>query len=203
MLYYFDLFGAAVFAISGVLQARRVKMDVFGALVLATVTAIGGGTIRDMALGIVPVFWVRNSVYLLVILATCVLALLLLRDFPKVPRWLLPVADAIGLAVVTGIGVEKSLGLGSSAIVAVMMGVLTGVGGGIIRDVLSREIPMVMRTEIYATASIVGGIAHTGAVMLGVENGTAMLVNMAATLAIRLAAIRWRLELPSVWGKQD
>ena len=203
MLYYFDLFGAAVFAISGVLQARRVKMDVFGALVLATVTAIGGGTIRDMALGIAPVFWVRNPIYLPVILGTCMLSFLLLRDALRVPRWLLPVADAVGLAVVTGIGVERALGHEASATVAIVMGVLTGVGGGIIRDVLAREIPMVLRAEVYATASIAGGIVHTGAVALGVENGMAMLANMATTLVIRLAAIRWSLELPSVWGKQD
>lgn len=138
LLYILDMFGTAVFAISGVLLASKLRMDPFGMIVLAMVTAIGGGTIRDMVLGATPVFWVTQTEYLWVILATCVLSIVLIRHPRRLPWYVLPVADAIGLAVFVAIGVDKALSYGASPMVAVIMGVLTGCGGGIIRDVLAR-----------------------------------------------------------------
>lgn len=196
LLYTLDMFGTAVFAISGVLLASKLRMDPFGMIVLAMVTAIGGGTIRDMMLGATPVFWMNDTLYLWVILATCIGSLLLIRHPRSLPWYLLPVADAIGLAVFVSIGVNKALSFGASPIVAVIMGTLTGCGGGIIRDVLAREIPMLFRTEVYATACIAGGVIHTGALALGYSMQGATLAGMAVTLIIRLAAIRWRLSLP-------
>lgn len=199
MLYYLDLFGTVVFAISGILQARRLRMDMFGMLVLATVTAIGGGTLRDMALGVAPVFWVRQQEYLIVIILTSLLAVLFFRVKPwKRAYRLLLLADAVGLATFTAIGVEKALSYGASPVVAVGMGVLTGVGGGIVRDVLAREVPMVLRTEIYATACIAGGIVHTAGIASGLPNGLSLLFGVMVTLLLRLAAIRWKLKLPVV-----
>ncbi|AVQ88098.1 MULTISPECIES: TRIC cation channel family protein [Plesiomonas] len=197
MLYFFDMLGTAVFAISGVLLAGRLRMDPFGVVVLAAVTAIGGGTIRDMALDAGPVFWIRDPFYLTVIFITCALSMLLIRPARRIPWWVLPVLDAVGLAVFLGIGVNKALLCGASPMVAVVMGVITGVGGGIIRDVLAREVPMILRTEIYATACIIGGILHTGALSLGVGAQHAMLLGLFSTLGIRLAAIRWNLKLPT------
>ncbi len=197
LLYYIDMFGTAVFAISGVLLAGRLKMDPFGVTVLASVTAIGGGTIRDMALGATPVFWIINTTYLWVILITSLLTMMIVRRPKRQSWWVLPVCDAIGLAVFVGIGVEKAMIYQDSALVAIIMGVITGCGGGIIRDVLAREIPMVLRSEVYATACIVGGIFQTSALQLGYSASSALAAGILTTLIIRLAAIRWNLSLPT------
>ncbi|MGR5236113.1 TRIC cation channel family protein [Vibrio alfacsensis] len=197
LLYMIDLFGTAVFAVSGVLLAGRLKMDPFGVIVLGCVTAIGGGTIRDMALGATPVFWITDTTYLWVIFITCLLTMILVRRPKRLPWWVLPVCDAIGLAVFVGIGVEKALAYNASGMVAVIMGVITGCGGGIIRDVLAREVPMVLRSEVYATACIIGGIFHTMALSMGYDHSVALLAGVISTLIIRLGAIRWHLSLPT------
>ncbi|MGF1725996.1 TRIC cation channel family protein [Photobacterium nomapromontoriensis] len=197
LIYILDMFGTAVFAASGVLLAGRLRMDPFGVVVLASVTAIGGGTIRDMALGATPVFWVTDTNYLWVIFVTCLISMVAIRRPRQMPWYILPVADAIGLAVFVAIGVEKALRFGATPMVAVIMGVMTGCGGGVIRDVLAREIPMVLRTEVYATACILGGIVHTSALSIGVVPTVATLAGIITTLTIRLAAIRWHLSLPT------
>ncbi|QIA64119.1 trimeric intracellular cation channel family protein [Vibrio astriarenae] len=197
LLYLVDLFGTAVFAVSGVLLAGRLKMDPFGVIVLGSVTAIGGGTIRDMALGATPVFWIGDTTYLTVIFVTCILTMLVVRRPKRLPWWVLPVSDAIGLAVFVSIGVEKALMFQDSYMVAIIMGVITGCGGGIIRDVLAREIPMVLRSEVYATACILGGMFHTGALAMGYDTTTALAAGVSSTLIIRLGAIRWHLSLPT------
>lgn len=191
------MFGTAIFAISGVLLAGRLKMDPFGVTVLASVTAIGGGTIRDMALGATPVFWIKDTTYIWVIIVTCIFTMMLVRRPKRIPWWVLPVYDAVGLAVFVGIGVEKALLYQDSALIAIIMGVITGCGGGIIRDVLAREIPMVLRSEVYATACIVGGVFHTTALAMGYDNSVALLSGVTSTLIIRLGAIRWHLSLPT------
>ncbi|WP_261816662.1 TRIC cation channel family protein [Vibrio gallicus] len=197
LLYSIDLFGTAIFAISGVLLAGRLKMDPFGVLVLASVTAIGGGTIRDMMIGATPVFWIHDNNYIWVIILTSLATMLIVRRPKRIPWYVLPVCDAIGLAAFVGIGVEKALSYQASYLIAVMMGVLTGCGGGIIRDILAREIPMVLRSEVYATACIAGGAIHTGLLTFGFTSNNAMLGGIFVTLAIRLAAIRWHLSLPT------
>ncbi|GGB16942.1 trimeric intracellular cation channel family protein [Agarivorans gilvus] len=198
IIYSLDLFGTAVFAISGVLVASRRKMDLFGALVLACVTAIGGGTIRDMALGANPVFWVENSLYIWVIVSASLLSILLLNNFPSPPRWLLPVADAIGMAVFMAIGAEKALAFGAPMIVAVVMGVVTACGGGMIRDVLANQVPLVLQREVYATACIAGGLVWVAALYLTPSAGFASSACIVTALLIRLVAIRYHLSLPKL-----
>ena len=196
-IYFFDLCGTAVFALSGALAAGRHRMDPFGVIVLASVTAIGGGSIRDALIGATPVFWIRDPNYIIVILATVIACLLLVRRPRKVPQYTLPVADALGLALFTVIGAEKALNMGLSGMIAVVMGLITGVGGGIIRDLLCRQIPMVLRTEIYATASIIGGIGYTVSLHYGMGEKTALFLAMTCALIIRLSAIKWHLSLPA------
>ncbi|MGL5393595.1 MAG: trimeric intracellular cation channel family protein [Shewanella sp.] len=196
-IYIFDLCGTAVFALSGALAAGRHRMDPFGVIVLASVTAIGGGSIRDALIGATPVFWIQDPNYILVILATVLACLLMVRRPRKVPQYLLPVADALGLALFTVIGAEKALSLGLGGMIAVVMGLITGVGGGIIRDLLCRQIPMVLRTEIYATASIIGGIGYTVSLAYGMGATTALFLAMSCALIIRLSAIKWHLSLPA------
>ncbi|GGP40858.1 trimeric intracellular cation channel family protein [Shewanella saliphila] len=196
-IYIFDLCGTAVFALSGALAAGKHRMDPFGVIVLASVTAIGGGSIRDALIGATPVFWIRDPNYIIVILATVLACLVLVRKPHKLPAITLPVADALGLALFTVIGAEKALLMGLSGMIAVVMGLITGVGGGIIRDLLCRQVPMVLRTEIYATASIVGGICYTLSLVVGMDTITSMFIAMISTLIIRLSAIRWHLSLPA------
>ncbi|WED27106.1 TRIC cation channel family protein [Vibrio sp. DW001] len=197
LLYFIDIFGTAVFAISGVLLAGRLKMDPFGVIVLGSVTAIGGGSIRDMALGATPVFWITDIAYIWIIIITCLLTMIIIRRPKRLPWFVLPVCDAIGLGAFVGIGVEKSLLFQDSYLIAVIMGVITGCGGGIIRDVLAREVPMVLRSEVYATACIIGGSIHVGALYFDYSNRTAFIAGALATLIIRLGAIKWHLSLPT------
>ncbi len=196
LLYFIDMFGTAVFAISGVLLAGRLKMDPFGVIVLGSVTAIGGGSIRDIALGATPVFWIIDTTYIWVIIVTCLVTMLVIRKPKRLPWYVLPVCDAIGLGFFVGIGVEKSLLYQDSYLIAVIMGVVTGCGGGIIRDILAREIPMVLRSEVYATACIIGSTFHIAMLYSGYNNQSAFLAGALATLMIRLGAIKWHWSLP-------
>ena len=195
LLHYLDLFGVAVFAITGALAAGRKRMDLLGVVVLASVTALGGGTIRDIVLGATPVFWISEPIYVLVASVTAVILFFLVR-FWSIPTNVLSIADAFGLAVFTIIGTQKSFALGTHAGVAIMMGVMTGVAGGVIRDMLSGEIPLILHCEIYATASLCGAIVFT-IILLTLENQVlAIIVSIIITLGLRLAAIRWNLSLP-------
>ena len=197
LVYYFDLFGTAVFAFSGVLVAGRLRMDAIGVIVLAAVTAIGGGTIRDLLIGASPIFWIQDPTYLWVILATAAVGMWLARVPRRLPWYALPVADAFGLALFVVIGAKKALLFGTSGMVAVVMGVITGVAGGLIRDVLAREIPRVLQKEIYATACIFGGVLYTTSVALELAHIPAMLISMLGVLAVRIPAIFRHLSLPS------
>ena len=149
-----DGFGVLVFAISGALAAGRRSMDIFGVLVIGFVTALGGGTLRDLLLGIHPVSWIKNPVYLLLVTIAVILTLLGGRISHRFDERIMIVSDAFGLAVFTVIGVQIALQQSFvSPPVAIMMGVITGVAGGAIRDVICNDIPLVLKREIYATAS--------------------------------------------------
>ncbi len=195
MIHLLDLVGVAVFAITGALAAGRKHMDLFGVVVIALATALGGGTLRDLILGSYPVFWISSPIYIFVGTAAAALTFVLAR-FIKFPERALKFADALGLAVFTVIGTGKAIYLGVPDSVSVIMGVMTGVAGGIIRDMLSGEIPLVLRAEIYATASLCGAATlalltrHFASVPYPVA--AAVIV----VLALRLAAIHWKLSLP-------
>lgn len=195
MIHLLDLFGVAVFAITGSLAAGKKKMDLFGVAVLALATALGGGTLRDVMLGAYPVFWISDTTYIFVGTAVALLTFWMAR-FIKPPAKALSFADAFGLAIFTVIGTGKAISLGVPESVAVIMGVMTGTAGGIIRDILSREIPMVLKAEIYATASLCGAIvfAVLSKHFPGMRFTTPIAI--AVILALRLAAIHWRLSLP-------
>ncbi|UYG09737.1 trimeric intracellular cation channel family protein [Halomonas sp. M4R1S46] len=196
VVYWLDMAGVIVFALSGVILACRSRMDPFGMLVLAAVTAIGGGTLRDLILGVQPVFWITDPAYLWVILATVALSILGFHYIHRLSRVFLPVADAFGLALFTVIGTHKALTLEAPGVVAVLMGLLTGVAGGMMRDVLARRMPMVLRQEVYAIASIAGGVTFVALETLGGPLGVSIAASLAITLGLRLAAIYWRLALP-------
>jgi len=202
VLHYLDLFGVAVFATTGALAAGRKRMDVLGVVVLALVTALGGGTFRDLTLGAGPVFWVVNPAYILVGSATAIVIFLLVRYY-RIPQDVLSVADAFGLAVFTVVGTEKALALDTHVVIAVVMGVMTGVVGGIIRDMLAGDIPLILRKEIYATASICGSIVFCLIYLLLRVQWLAVAVSIAVTLGLRLSAIKWNLSLPPFVSREE
>ena len=202
MQYWLEHFGIAVSAVSGALAGRGKQVDLFGVIVLALVTAFGGGTVRDVIIGDVPVFWIRNPDALINASLTGLVTFFFVRYYEPPVKFLL-VADAFALAFFTIAGARKAIDfeLASGAVVAI--GVITGVAGGIIRDVLTGEMPLVFRPHIYlyATAAIVGASAF---VLLETQFPHAR-ANVAgcigAILLLRLIAIRWKLGLPVLQSK--
>lgn len=196
-LYVLDLIGVVVFAVTGALASARRGLDVFGLVVVAVVTAIGGGTLRDLLLGATPVFWVRQPSYLIAAavagLGVCALGPWLAR----VDR-LLVVLDACGLALFTAIGTRTALAAGVSPIVAPVMGMITGVAGGLMRDLLCGRTPLVLRREVYATASLAGAVVCVAA-SRSFHGPSAMALAALVVLVTRLLAIFTGLSLPRPW----
>jgi len=195
MLYALDLAGIVVFAISGALVAGRKRMDFFGVVVLAVVTAVGGGTLRDLLLGTRPVFWVADPTSILVAVAAAAGTVAGARLLQRTMTLLL-VADAFGLALFTVLGTEKALAYGAPPVIAVMLGMMSGTAGGMVRDVLCGEIPLILRKEIYATAALLSGVSFVLLSRFGAGELPAVFGAVVPGLALRLAAIRWQLSLP-------
>ncbi|PKH03484.1 hypothetical protein CXF72_05975 [Psychromonas sp. MB-3u-54] len=195
-IYIADMIGVISCAISGVLVATRLRMDPVGIIVLAAVTGIGGGTLRDMMMGATPVFWIVDNNYTYVITITAILTVFWLKHIHRAPPYLLLILDAFGLAIFTIVGAQKALALGFSGPVAIAMGCITGVVGGMIRDMLSGQIPFVLQKEIYATASVLGGVLFVSCSYLGFTPILAMSIAISGTLSLRLSAIYWHLSLP-------
>jgi len=193
------LAGAAVCAASGALAAGRKRMDLIGASFLACATALGGGTLRDLLLDRHPVFWVERPAILWATLAATGLTLAWVR-FARPPWRALQVADALGLAFFTISGAQVAQATGQGGVIVVVMGLLTGVAGGVIRDVLAGEIPLLFRPSepLYATASLAGVTFHQLGQRAGLEEGASALGGMAVVLALRLAAIVLGLRLPAL-----
>lgn len=150
-IYIFDLTGTFVFAISGVLIALSKKFDVVGSIIIGIVTAVGGGTIRDLLIGETPVSWLQDLNYLYVILAAVLISYLFKRQISSLSKGMF-LFDTMGIGLFTIMGLQKTLDVGLSIPIAVMMGIVSAVFGGVIRDVLTNEIPLIFRKEIYATA---------------------------------------------------
>jgi len=190
-----DWFGLCVFAVTGALVASRKEMDVVGFVLLASVTGVGGGTVRDLVLGLAPVFWVAAPGYLLACVGVAV-AVFFLAHIPasryRVLLWL----DAVGLAVFAVTGAERALGAGTGVTVAVAMGVATASFGGIIRDLLGGESPVILRREIYVTAALAGALAFALAAQAGVAREVALGVGFAVAFGLRAAGLWWGLSLP-------
>lgn len=194
--YVIDLVGIAVFAISGALAAGRKSLDLLGVLVLATVTAVGGGTIRDLLLGRLPIFWLTDPSYLLVILVSA-LATVAWAGQWRVPETALQVADALGLALFSVAGAQIAMGRELPVASCVLLGTVTGAAGGVVRDMLSAEVPLVLRKgNLYASAAIAGTLLYAGLERGGVADPLPAFAGMALIAALRLVAI-WRgLTLP-------
>lgn len=195
LIYILDLCAVAVCAITATLEAHRRELDLFGVAVISIIAGIGGGTVRDILLGRLPVYWVHDPIYVAVGLTAAVFTFFLGRKLP-IPRNFFLLPDAIGLALFTVIGTSVAMALHVHWLIAALMGVITGVFGGVIRDILCNEVPLIFRTDIYATASLIGALLFITLDNLGMAHNPALIAAMIATVAIRLAAIRWHIHLP-------
>ena len=195
---WIEYFAVAVCAITAVLAAEGKGMDLFGVMVLALVTAVGGGTIRDLCLGVRPLFWIEQPMYLWTALIAAVMTFVVVR-FTHPPHRLLAIADAFGLALFGIVGTEKALALGTPGIVAILLGIVTGVAGGILRDVLRAELPWVFKPEVnlYATAVFVGATVFVLLREWLPPSESHRYIGMAVILVMRLAAMRWKLRVPT------
>jgi len=195
ILYFLDLVGVAVFAVSGVLAARNRGLDLLGVIVIAAITAIGGGTLRDLLLNRYPIFWITDAQYLTVSIASALLTVAYVRVRPPPGKALL-VADAVGLALFALSGAQVAEAAQCPVIIVVLMGTMTGVAGGVLRDVITAQVPLILQRDIYATAAIVGVALYLLLQAFGLQRSAAFGAGMAVVIALRLLAIHRGLQLP-------
>ena len=197
VIYYLDLIGTLVFAISGTLAAGDKKMDLFGASVLAFITAVGGGTIRDILIGKTPVGWMNDLNYVMVI-GGGVLSSFFLKTYILKLRRTFFLFDTIGIGLFTILGVQKALGVGLSPIIAIVMGTVSAVFGGVLRDVLSNDIPLIFRKEVYATACAAGGTLFIVLTHLIPSTSLCMGITILFIIGLRILAVTKRWSLPVI-----
>ncbi len=195
ILHFFDLVGVAVFAVSGVLAARSRGLDLLGIIVIAALTAVGGGTLRDLLLNRYPIFWITDAQYLTVIIASALATVAYVRVRPP-PGGALLIADALGLAMFALSGAQVAEAAQCPSIIVVLMGTMTGAAGGVLRDVITAQVPLILRRDIYATAAIVGVTLYLLLEACGLQRSRAFGAGIAVVVVLRLLAIRWGLQLP-------
>lgn len=200
MFHFLDLIGTMAFALSGALTAMSKKTDPFGVFIIAFVTAVGGGTLRDILIGRTPVGWMLDLNYVYVIAVGFVLAIIFRKKFDKL-RTSLFLFDTIGLGVFTLIGLEKGIHIGLHPIICVALGTMTACFGGVIRDILCTEIPVIFRREIYATLCILGGIVFFILRDLNLENDVLYLTTSSIIISLRLMAVKFKWYLPTLEKK--
>ena len=202
LLLWFDYIGTFVFAISGTLTAADKRLDFFGATVIGFVTAIGGGTMRDLMLGDTPVAWMQNNNYFWMIIAAVVVTIIFRRHVMKLKRTLF-LFDTIGIATFTLLGLKKALLFNIDPSMAVLMGLSSAVVGGVIRDILCNEVPLIFHREIYATACIAGALVYLVLSRLGTPEVICETVTVSSIIAIRILAIRFNIALPRLMNKEE
>jgi uncharacterized membrane protein YeiH len=191
LFYLLDLIGVAVFAVSGVLAASRSGLDLLGGFALAALTAIGGGTLRDVLLNRHPIFWIRDVRYLLVILTAAALTMVYIVFLPPPGNSLL-IADALGLALFAISGAQIAENAGLPPLIVVLTGAMTGTAGGMLRDVMSARIPLIFTQDLYATAAIAGIVVYLLLQKLHAPRSVAV----AAILGVRVMAVVFGMHLP-------
>ncbi len=200
ILQILDILGTVAFAVSGVLAAMNEKLDLFGVLIIAFVTAIGGGTLRDVLVGDFPVVWIRSIGYTAIILLTVVIAIPFNRRIKSFKKTLL-LFDSIGLGFFTIVGVQKGLLFGMHPGICIVLGTITACFGGVIRDILLNNIPVIFRKEIYASACIIGASLYF-LVSFVLSRGIAEMVCIAVVVLIRAGAVRYNWQLPNIYKRE-
>ncbi len=195
-----DILGTMAFAISGVLTAFHKKLDPFGVFIIAFVTAVGGGTLRDVLIGQTPVMWMQNILYVYMIILGFFLALIFRKKLDRLRKSLF-LFDTIGLGVFTLIGLEKGIAIGLHPVICIALGTITACFGGVIRDILCNEIPIIFRREIYATICIIGGLVFFGLKFFEFNKEVIHLVTSSVIISIRLLAVNYKWYLPAMGNR--
>ena len=200
--YYIDLLGTLVFAISGSLAAsdKNVYRDIFGVTFTGFVTAVGGGTLRDMILGVRPT-WVVDGNFLIAIALGVLIAIFFKYYILKYRRTFF-LFDTLGIALYTVVGVQKSLQYGVSPLAAIIMGMFSAVMGGVIRDTLINEIPLIFRKEIYATACLIGAAVFVLLKLMNLDNNLNSFISVLIIILIRFVSVKYKLTLPKLGKKK-
>jgi uncharacterized membrane protein YeiH len=193
-----DILGTIAFSISGVLVAMNKRMDAFGVLIIAFVTAVGGGTLRDIMVGVEPVSWMRNMTFVYVIMGSAVFAVIF-RDQIKHLRKSLFLFDTIGIGLYTVVGIETGLVAGLHPIICIALGTMTACFGGVIRDILCNEIPVIFRKEVYATACILGGFTYFILLQFLEDRNYLFVIAGLIVIIVRLLAVKFKISLPSLY----
>ncbi len=196
-----DILGTIAFAISGVLTALNKRLDPFGILIIAFVAAVGGGTLRDILIE-APIAWMRNLTYVYVIFGSTIFAVAFRKRLGHIRRSLL-LFDTIGIALYTIVGVEKGIAAGFPPIICIALGTITACFGGVLRDILCNEIPIIFRKEIYATACILGGSAYFLLHFTPITETFIVIISGAIVFIVRLLAVYFNLSLPSIYRKDE
>ncbi|TMS56793.1 trimeric intracellular cation channel family protein [Imbroritus primus] len=198
LLQSMEILAVLAFAISGLAEARKQRLDAVGAFILAFLTAFGGGTLRDILLDRRPFYWVEHEEYVVVLFVMCLFATYVLRVVNRVvSHRVLIIADAIGLGLFSVLGTSLALEMDLPVVTSVIMGVVTGVFGGVLRDVISNEVPMIMRgTELYATCAFIGCWVYIGMQWLDVAAAWKLLGATATVVGVRLVSLRLQWQLP-------
>lgn len=196
-----EYIGTFAFAISGIRLAAKKDFDLFGAYVVGLVTAIGGGTIRDLCIGATP-FWMQNASYL-IWSGVALLFVIIFRKYLIHLKITFFLFDTIGLALFTVVGIEKTLAAGYDFWVAIVMGGITGAAGGVFRDLFINEIPLIFRKEIYAIACLIGGLIYYICVKLGVNSSFTQVLSAMSVALTRVVAVRFQIGLPHIKGEQE
>lgn len=197
LLYLLDMVGIIACAIAGTLLAQHKGFDIAGCILVSMVNAIGGGTLRDMALDRHPLFWMTDLNYVIVITVTSLVLQIFFHLYHKIDN-ALKLFDAIGLAAFSVIGFKVALTQGMSPLIAIMMGVWTAIIGGMLRDIICNEIPLVLQREIYITASIAGSVTYLCLQYVGVSAGINEFIMLFVIFAVRMLALRFDWHLPSI-----
>ncbi|MDF0708684.1 trimeric intracellular cation channel family protein [Flagellimonas okinawensis] len=202
MLYLtIDILGTIAFAISGVLVAMEKRLDLFGVFIIAFVTAIGGGTLRDLLIGNTPVGWMQDLTYVITIFISVVFAIIFVNKLKYLRRSLF-LFDTIGIGLYTMVGVEKGLEADLLPVMCIFLGTMTACFGGVIRDILCNEIPVIFRKEIYATACILGALSYFLIIQFPVKEEYAYIAGILVVILLRLLAVRFHISLPSIYKER-
>ena len=198
MFYIIDILGTLAFSISGVLVALNKRMDAFGVLIIAFVTAVGGGTLRDVLIGETPVSWMKDMTFVYVVLASTILAVIFKSKIDYLRKSLF-LFDTIGIGLYTVVGIEKGISAGLHPIICIALGTMSACFGGVIRDILCNEIPVIFRKEVYATACILGGIVYFIIKRLPIEGNLVFIIAGLVVIITRLLAVKFKLRLPNLY----
>ncbi|WP_323843687.1 trimeric intracellular cation channel family protein [Moraxella sp. Pampa] len=197
MIYLLDMVGIVACAIAGTTLALHRQFDFFGCILVSMVNAIGGGTIRDIMLDRHPLFWMMDLNYVIIITITSLVCQMFFTLYQKI-NWTLKFFDAIGLAAFSVIGLKVGLLFGTHPLIAIMMAVLTSIAGGIMRDMICHEIPLVLQKEIYISASIAGSLLYLFLGLIGMADNIQDTLALVTIFAIRMLAVRFDWHLPSI-----